>query len=172
MISIATWTIRAYTKDGLQWEEVNRKNFLHREGELYLLSAGFMTGMEGYGAPPPFLYVGMDRRPEIQRNDTLKTVVRFESDADSYHRIPVNTIAGFTLTEYQGHPAIQYSLEWSTPEDETPIGTVNQMFICTTQAGYEGKLLQTIKFKSPRHITDAMTFTSEMLYGFFNAEEL
>ena len=145
---------------------------LHKEGELYLLSAGYMTGMEGYGHPPPYLYLGLDRRPALDRLDTLETVVKFEPKAESYRRIPVDTRAGFSLTEYKGHPAIHYKLEWTVPEDADPIGIVNQMFICTEQKGSRGKLLQTIKFKNRRDVTDAMTFTSEMTYGFFNIEEL
>jgi hypothetical protein len=145
---------------------------LHREGELYLLSAGFMTGLSGYGPPPAQLFVGMDNRPSPQPADTLETVMRFESTSPSYRRIPVDTVAGFALTEEQGHPAIQCSLEWSVPEDGEPIGLVQQMFVCTVQAGSVGKLLQSIRLKKPRDITDGMIFTGEMMYGFLNLEEV
>lgn len=145
---------------------------LHREGELYLLSAGYLTGLEGYGSPPPYLYVGMDSRPLPTRDDTLEKVVQFESQVEAYRRIPVDTRSGFSLIEHMDHPAIQHTLEWTIPEDGEPIGVVNQMFVCTAQRGSAGKLLQTIKFKKSREITDGMIFTGEMTYGFFNVEEL
>ena len=140
------WHIKCFNKAGeLLWEEKDKPNIIHNDGEKAILSAYFATAQSGYGAPPANLYIGL-RSGSLVDTDLLSTIT--EVTGSGYARIAVSTTTGFTLS--------LVSSNWqalSSTVTFTAAGTwtaATALFLCTASSGTSGNLISSVALAATR----------------------
>lgn len=152
-LQISTWTIQVFDQYGnLCVEELHNPNTLHLSGERYILSAAFATKLDGYGAAPPKLYIGLDARPVIMVRDALADAAGMEPRAASYKRISVSTDGEFSpvfekpleaVDVYGENQRKVFTLKASAVFEAIgeDFGTVKNCFLTTSPEGATGALI-------------------------------
>lgn len=148
----------------LKWEEIERKNLLHDEGQAYILSAAFATTLEGFGPAPETLYIGLDDREVLESEDTLRSVVPFEP---KYRRIPVKTDGDFSIKPERFFQLMTH-VEFGAPSD---LGIVRNAFLTTAPEGTSGKLILSTALKHPRELFEGDTLIVQMLLDLYRLKK-
>lgn len=167
--SLSTWNAKCYDRNQiLKWTEIRRPNLLHKEGEIYILSAAFATDTEGYGLAKPELYVGLDNRDVLRIDDTLARVVESEPKSSAYRRLPIKTSGGFmsfwTEAEDKGDPSVfTISAAVEFIAEGADIGRVNKFFLTTAPSGTDGKLLISTSMKRAHTLYEDYRLTVEVM---------
>lgn len=167
--SLSSWTTKCYNRQGkLIWNEISRPNLLHKEGEIYILSAAFATDYAGYGPAVSSLYVGMDNRDVLRIDDTLDRVVESEPSSSAYARLPIRTQGGFmsfwTEAEEKSDPSIftiSAAVEFVAEGED--IGRVGKFFLTTAASGTGGKLILSNAMKRGHTLYESYRLTVEIV---------
>lgn len=150
------------------WYEKQRPNLLHKEGEIYILSAAFATDTEGYGPAKSNLYIGLDNRETLRIKDTLADVVENEPHTLSYARLPIKTHGGFTSfwteAEKEDEPSIfTISAAVEFIAEGADIGHVSNFFLTTAASGTDGRLLVSTGMKRAHTLYEDYRLTVEVI---------
>lgn len=175
-LSISTWNITLYDQNNRQKWKTRKKNLLHYEGELYILSSAFHTTLEGYGSPPTNLYIGLDNRPVIHLADRLSDVTPHEPNSLAYKRIPVRTDGGFYFISLEAEndidhfgedaphvAALRTAVEFIA--EGADIGRVNNAFLTTAAEGSNGALVVSVPLKHSFDFWENYRLTTEITVG-------
>jgi hypothetical protein len=159
-VGLTRWNARLFHNTQLIWQQLNLTNLLHYEGEPYVLSAAFHTSLEGYGAAPKELYIGIDSRPLLHYGDTLKDVVNFEPTLETYQRIGVRTDKDFfTIRTRAVFKAIGGDL-----------GEMRNYFLTTAREGTDGQLIVSSPLRHPFPFYEGYKLGVEMIVTMREAE--
>ena len=167
--SLSVWNAKCYDpQQRLRWVERQRPNLLHKEGEIYILSAAFATDTAEYGVAKPELYIGLDTRAVLRIDDTLSRVVESEPRSAAYHRLPIKTNGGFlsfwTKAEDQDEPAVfTISAAVEFIAEGADIGRVTTFFLTTAPAGTDGKLILSTAMKRGHTLYEDYRLTVEVM---------
>lgn len=170
-LGITRWSAKLFNPKGiLIWEQHRQHNLLHYEGEQYVLSAAFNTGLEGYGIAPADLYIGLDSRPIIKPNDTLKTVIEKEPQLPAYARSRIHTNGDFSpkwekprRESISKDPVFTLSASATFLAKDGDIGTVNNYFLTTAKEGINGRLIVSSPLTHPFDFWEGYKLTTEVL---------
>lgn len=163
--------IQHLDKDGnIKWEAHDLDNILHDEGEQYILSAAFATGMAGYGVAPSTLYLGLDTSTRtLAEADTLVNVTE-NLEANGYTRKPLVTTGAGTSADdfYITQPSAYYQaqtkiVEWSATNANWT--TVTKLFLTTAATGTTGKLICSIALSATRTLAVGDVIKCAMYLG-------
>lgn len=167
--SLSSWTTKCYNRQGkLIWSEISRPNLLHKEGEIYILSAAFATDLEGYGPAASALYIGMDNRDVLRIDDTLDRIVESEPHSSAYMRLPIQTQGGFmsfwTEAEEKSDPSVfTISAAVEFVAEGADIGRVSKFFLTTAASGTSGKLILSNAMKRGHTLYESYRLTVEII---------
>ena len=115
--------------------------------------------MRGFGMAPPLLYVGMDRRSEINPKDTLTTIAK--SEVVKIPRVPVSTGDGFTATWEKAILSEREIKEGKQPDPvfvlncymtftaKEDLGQVRNYFLTTASEGVSGVVIVSSALREP-----------------------
>lgn len=153
----------------LLWSDENLVNLLHDEGEQYILSAAFATGMTGYGAVPATLYLGLDTSARtLAETDTLALVTENIAD-NGYSRKPLSTagtgVVGqdFVIVQpatfYQAQSSIQ---QWACVNAAWT--TITKLFLATSLDN-TGKLICSVPLSLSRTLAVGDTINAAIYIG-------
>lgn len=151
------------------WEAKDLHNILHDEGEKYILSAAFATGLSGYGAAPANLYLGIDARSSLAEADTLASLSG-EPSGNGYARQALST-AGTGLSGqdfYINQPAAYYRADSKSVTFSASGGdwtAVTRLFLTTASSGTSGKLIASIALSASRTIVDGDSLAASIYVG-------
>lgn len=151
-MQLSIWNIQITDADGQIVSQQRNQNTVHLDGEKYILSTAFATGLEGFGVAPATLYVGLDTRPTIFTRDALLDAAGAEVKAPSYRRMPISTQNDFLpILEDPKEPVDVFG------ENQRKVftlraaatfeaigedyGTVKNMFLTTAEKGTTGVLI-------------------------------
>jgi hypothetical protein len=160
---------------------LNLTNLLHYEGEPYVLSAAFHTSLEGYGAAPKELYIGIDSRPLLHYGDTLKDVVNFEPTLETYQRIGVRTDKDFftkwarplkEMDEFNEAAPLIFTIRTRAVFKAIggDLGEMRNYFLTTAREGTDGQLIVSSPLRHPFPFYEGYKLGVEMIVTMREAE--
>ena len=88
-------------KGNVLWEDKNIRNFLHQDGEEYMLRAAFTGGRVSTIIPDSY-YLGLDNRLAVNTDQQISDLIG-EPSSNGYERQAVNSSGDFAINFEQDH---------------------------------------------------------------------
>ncbi len=89
------------SKGNVLWEDKNIRNFLHQDGEEYMLRAAFTGGRVSTIIPDSY-YMGLDNRSAIEADDQMSDLIG-EPTSNGYERQSITSSGDFSINFESDH---------------------------------------------------------------------
>jgi len=135
---------RVIRNNQIIYEETNKKNILHTQGQQQILNALFVGGPTSNMYIPAVYYLGLDNRSSLDAANLLSDVI--EPSGGGYARQGVSSTTGFTV-QTNGSTA-QATTGIVSFSSSTGWGPVQNLFLTNVGSGTSGILYSSVSLSS------------------------